>query len=245
MTTKGFEDLVERFRPELLAYAERYSRELGPRVCPDDLVQATLLRLWQYHDTHSTASFDELRNVALRAMRTAMFDAFRASRRVRRGGDPRWFAEDLPAGAARDETLAAMLSSISALPSRYREIVQASFFHGQSFEAIAKASGISVNAARKRLARALGAVRASLTRKSSQSSVEHASEHLESRPLEFRDSTSPPAFIIVWDPATVTEREYAVIASALGDLVRAEGALGIERIRSQGYGVQVPAGSLV
>jgi hypothetical protein len=54
--------------------------------------------------------------------------------------------------------------------------------------------------------------------------------------------TSPPAITIVWDPEALTEADYLDLASALGDLVRAEGGVGIQLIDSQGYGIHVPAG---
>jgi hypothetical protein len=54
--------------------------------------------------------------------------------------------------------------------------------------------------------------------------------------------TSPPAMAIVWDPEALTEADYLDLASALGDLVRAEGGVGIQLIDSQGFGVQVPVG---
>jgi hypothetical protein len=54
--------------------------------------------------------------------------------------------------------------------------------------------------------------------------------------------TSPPALAIVWDPEALTESDYLDLASALGDLVRAEGGVGIQLIDSQGFGIQVPVG---
>lgn len=54
-------------------------------------------------------------------------------------------------------------------------------------------------------------------------------------PLE--GETGPPAVAIVWDPQFVTEDEYAELVAALGDLVRIEGGLGIERVRSRGIGI--------
>jgi hypothetical protein len=58
-------------------------------------------------------------------------------------------------------------------------------------------------------------------------------------------TVSPPAFSIIWDPEVVTEAEYLELASALGDLVRSEGGLGIQIIDSSGLAINVPAEVLV
>jgi hypothetical protein len=41
----------------------------------------------------------------------------------------------------------------------------------------------------------------------------------------------PADIVIVWDTAVVTAERYARLVALLGDLVRAEGGLGVERIR--------------
>ena len=51
-----------------------------------------------------------------------------------------------------------------------------------------------------------------------------------------------PMLFIVWDPRLVTEDQYCELVGALADLLRAHGGLGLERIRSQGFGVNVYAG---
>jgi hypothetical protein len=48
--------------------------------------------------------------------------------------------------------------------------------------------------------------------------------------------------VIAWDPDLVTADEYAELIEALGDLVRAEGGIGIERIRSKGFGLPCESG---
>jgi hypothetical protein len=42
-------------------------------------------------------------------------------------------------------------------------------------------------------------------------------------------------FVIVWDSSVVTEKDYADIVTALGDLVRASGGAGVERIREKTF----------
>ena len=45
--------------------------------------------------------------------------------------------------------------------------------------------------------------------------------------------------VVAWDPSIISEDEYAEVVRALGDLVRAEGGLGIERVRNIGHQVSV------
>ncbi len=52
-----------------------------------------------------------------------------------------------------------------------------------------------------------------------------------------KPTTVPPSFVIVWDTELVSEDDYARLVTALGDLVRASGGLGVERLRSRGIRV--------
>lgn len=49
-------------------------------------------------------------------------------------------------------------------------------------------------------------------------------------------------FTIVWDPEIIDPELYAELVVALGDIVRANGGSGIERIRGVSFGVSVNAG---
>lgn len=53
---------------------------------------------------------------------------------------------------------------------------------------------------------------------------------------------SPPTFFIVWDPELVTEDDYSEIVEALSELVAAEGAAGVQRVRSREIGLSVSTG---
>lgn len=44
-----------------------------------------------------------------------------------------------------------------------------------------------------------------------------------------------PSFVIVWDPAVVSPEDYARLIIAFGDLVRASGGLGLERLASRTF----------
>jgi hypothetical protein len=57
------------------------------------------------------------------------------------------------------------------------------------------------------------------------------------------DTLSPPVFLIAWDPHVVSDEDYAAIVTALGNLVRAEGGLGIQRVRSQAVPVNSNVGA--
>lgn len=41
------------------------------------------------------------------------------------------------------------------------------------------------------------------------------------------------AFVIVWDPDAVSAEDYAALVAALGDVVRASGGVGLERLSSR------------
>lgn len=48
-----------------------------------------------------------------------------------------------------------------------------------------------------------------------------------------------PDLLIVWDTSLITPEQYAELVAALGDLVRAEGGLGLERVTSRVAAVDV------
>lgn len=52
-------------------------------------------------------------------------------------------------------------------------------------------------------------------------------------------------FAIAWSPEVLSGAEYARLIGILGDLVRATGAVGVERVRSQLVGGKVGATTLV
>ncbi len=53
---------------------------------------------------------------------------------------------------------------------------------------------------------------------------------------------SPPAIFLAWDPDILEPEEYAALIAALGDLVRAEGGMGIERLNDGTFELTVSAG---
>jgi hypothetical protein len=67
----------------------------------------------------------------------------------------------------------------------------------------------------------------------------------EGWPLDKPARTDPPDITIIWDPKVVSAADYAYLIKALGNVVRAEGGAGLERIRSNGYGAPVEGGVTV
>lgn len=65
-----------------------------------------------------------------------------------------------------------------------------------------------------------------------------------SSPLPEPPTVSPPWLVLAWNPELVSEEEYARLVTSLGDLVRAEGGAGIQRLREMGFTVELPAGVL-
>lgn len=58
-------------------------------------------------------------------------------------------------------------------------------------------------------------------------------------------SLEPPVFAIAWSPEVLSSAEYARLIGMLGDLMRANGAVGVERVRSQMVGGAVDSAVLV
>jgi hypothetical protein len=56
---------------------------------------------------------------------------------------------------------------------------------------------------------------------------------------KFAERVTSPAFAIVWDPELIDPDDYAELIEAIGDLARACGAAGIQRIDARGF--EVPA----
>ena len=59
------------------------------------------------------------------------------------------------------------------------------------------------------------------------------------------DEGPDPDFVVVWDPACLSADEYAELINLLGDLGRAHGSPGIQRIESEGFGVPSESGVAV
>ena len=58
------------------------------------------------------------------------------------------------------------------------------------------------------------------------------------------DISSPPQINVIWDPALISPKEYADLITAIGDVVRAAGGIGVERKGSDHFGAKVGTGVL-
>jgi hypothetical protein len=47
----------------------------------------------------------------------------------------------------------------------------------------------------------------------------------------------PPMIIIAYNPDLISKRQYAKLVALIGDLSRAEGGMGIKRLKSRAYRV--------
>ena len=63
--------------------------------------------------------------------------------------------------------------------------------------------------------------------------------------LQTRKPDLPGKLIIVWNPLVVDPADYSAVVEALGDLVRSEGGIGVQRVSNQGFAVPVLADSLL
>lgn len=60
-----------------------------------------------------------------------------------------------------------------------------------------------------------------------------------------REDIPKAPFVIVWDPDLIDDEQYARLVTLLGDVVRAHGGAGVERIREQTVGVPAKKGATV
>lgn len=55
------------------------------------------------------------------------------------------------------------------------------------------------------------------------------------------EEITEPAVVVVWDPALVSEEQYAELIEAIGNVVRAHGGLGVKLLRPMTFGAAVEA----
>ena len=54
-----------------------------------------------------------------------------------------------------------------------------------------------------------------------------------------RTETGQACLALVWDPEAVSPEQYAAVVEILGNIARQVGGVGLERVRSQSFGVPV------
>ena len=60
-----------------------------------------------------------------------------------------------------------------------------------------------------------------------------------------RQEVTPAQIVVVWDPELLTEEDYAQVMSAVGNVVRSQGANGVKLIRENTHGLPVTEDVLV
>lgn len=61
----------------------------------------------------------------------------------------------------------------------------------------------------------------------------------DSSTAQSREDMSEPAVVVVWDPALVSEEQYAELIEAIGNVVRAHGGIGVKLLRPSTFGAAV------
>ncbi len=56
------------------------------------------------------------------------------------------------------------------------------------------------------------------------------------------DTVSPPAVVVVWDPRTVSPKQYAKFVAALDRLAKSQGGAGLKRLEGKSFGAGVKQG---
>ncbi len=149
MTVEEYQQAVAELQRELQKVAERYLP--GSDEC-DDVVQETLLRLWQMHDQLHlpVLPFAKaiVKNLCLdKLRRTHHFDDIDDMHKIPSEDDP------------PDERIERMMNIIDTLPSIQQTVLRLRHLEGMEFKDIAKITGMSETAIRKAVSRARQSVR--------------------------------------------------------------------------------------
>lgn len=158
----AFEDLIGRYRHELLNFLTRF---LGSRAAAEDVFQETFLQIHLSAD-----SFDETRTFKPWLFTIAANKARDQHRRQKRRqaaslsapvgnhDEGASFVDLLPGNdetpdepVARAEESARIKAVVEALPSHYREILLLSYFHRMSYQQIAETLAVPLGTVKSRL----------------------------------------------------------------------------------------------
>jgi len=157
---ESFEQLVERYRPELAAYLTRL---LGDAHDAEDACQDALLRAYR--------SFGRLRpnsNPRAWLYKIATNTAFNAMKRRKRREahhvdiDLERLPSEMDGTPERREQLRAVVRAVEALPPKQRAALMLRQFHGMSYAEIAASTGGSQTSARANVYQAIKKLRESL-----------------------------------------------------------------------------------
>jgi RNA polymerase sigma-70 factor (ECF subfamily) len=148
---EAFEQLVRRYHVRLVAAAHAALHE---RAEAEDLVQDVLLRIWVNHTTWTPASG------------AAVYFFGAVANRVRNVWRDRMRAQRLSALAQQDaeqhtriaDDMTGIWDAVAELPERWRTAIVLRFARDSSFAEVGAAMGISENAAKKVVRRALAAL---------------------------------------------------------------------------------------
>jgi RNA polymerase sigma-70 factor (ECF subfamily) len=163
---------LEACRGYLLLVARgELAPELQAKGGASDLVQETLLEAFRDFDGFRGGSEDELlawlrrlllNNVADFTRRYRATDKRRLDREVAPGGEPAASGRSPSSEVAAGELTEAVLRALDRLPEEYRRVIVLRYQDGRPFEEIGGELGLTANAARKLLLRAVERVRSEL-----------------------------------------------------------------------------------
>ncbi|MEO6346517.1 MAG: RNA polymerase sigma-70 factor [Aquaticitalea sp.] len=156
---KAFEVLYHRFATRMLGYAITILKD---KTACEDIVQNIFIDVWSKRKTNT---IDNAEAYLFRAVKFQIFNYFR---------DSKFSSEDLTRlnlvavsiSASKqlefDELEKAIHQSVSKLPTRCKEIFELSRFQHKSNQEIADALGISMQAVKNQVSKALSAIREQL-----------------------------------------------------------------------------------
>lgn len=155
----AFDALVRQHWVALVAYADRI---LGSRDAAEDVVQETMLRVWQQRATWTPT--DRLRSLLYRITRNLSLNERRNAKVRERRGAPGSDFDARPSESPlelveRREIRDAVARALDSLPPRRREVFVLSRYHGHSYREIAEIMDISPQTVANTMSAALDELR--------------------------------------------------------------------------------------
>ena len=156
---KAFEELYQRHAGKMLSYALKI---LNKKEICEDLVQNIFIDFWTKRKTNA---IDNLEAYLFRAVKFQVFNHFR-NQKLSNEDLTRLNLVDVSINAARkmeyDELESAIHKVVNTLPPSCKEIFELSRFEHKSNKEIAVAMGISIQAVKNQISKALITIRTTL-----------------------------------------------------------------------------------
>ena len=158
MTQKDFENIISELRPKLLSMARRFGKISGTNIFAEDIVQETLICLWQLYEQGYPIRTPEL--LAIKILKTKCIDEYRKEKfdTVPIEGIEQEGGQSATCIVERQEAEAMEQTLMSHLTQTQKELIDMRGTLGLSLDEIAEVTGkpktsikSTISAARKTL----------------------------------------------------------------------------------------------